>query len=45
MNAHKHDNIRMTNKQMRKSKNMAINQINIIANYHIDQEFCLGIFQ
>ena len=30
---------------MRKSKNMIINQIKIIANYHIDVEFCLRIFQ
>ena len=36
----------MTNKQMRKKlKNMAINQIDIIANYPIDLKFCLGIFQ
>ena len=30
---------------MRISKNMEINQINILANYHIDLEFCPRIFQ
>ena len=29
---------------MRKSKNMIINQLDIIVNYHIDLEFVLGYF-
>ena len=44
INEHKNGNIWMTNKQMRKSKIMEINQLNIIANYHINLEFYLGIF-
>ena len=44
MNAHKYGNIWMIDKEMRKFKNMIINKINIIANYHIDLEFCLRIF-
>ena len=44
MNVHKYGNSWMTNKQMRKLKNIAINQIYIIANYHIDLEFCLQNF-
>ena len=45
MNVHKYGNSWMINKQMRKSKSMKINQINIIANYQIDLKFYLEIFQ
>ena len=41
----KYGNIWMTNKQMRKSKNMTINQIDINANYYIDLELCIKIFK
>ena len=44
MNAQKYDNSWMINKQTRKSKNMAIDQIDIIANYYIDLEFYIRIF-